>query len=61
MQLGVGGGNSHFTDFLRSAGRAAAMRIGSIGCRTSGDIHGEKVGFFLMVGGYQQEISTVYQ
>ncbi len=47
----VDGGNSYFRDSIIRAQRLAAHKITYLDCGTSGGLHGEQLGFSLMVGG----------
>ncbi|HEY6537412.1 MAG TPA: decarboxylating 6-phosphogluconate dehydrogenase [Candidatus Dormibacteraeota bacterium] len=55
----VDGGNSHYTDSQRRAGRCAETGISFLDAGTSGGVWGLKVGYCLMVGGDQEAFDHV--
>lgn len=47
----IDGGNSYFKDSVRRANELEKKNISYLDCGTSGGLHGEEIGFSLMIGG----------
>lgn len=47
----IDGGNSNFKDSIRRSKKLKEKEIHYLDCGTSGGLHGEKIGFSLMIGG----------
>lgn len=55
----IDGGNSKFTDSIARAQTMATHNIVFLDCGTSGGIHGQEIGFSLMVGGHKEAYNQI--
>jgi len=55
----IDGGNSYFRDSIKRAERLQQHAIGFLDCGTSGGLHGESLGFSLMIGGDEQTYAHI--
>ncbi len=55
----IDGGNSFFEDSVRRSKFLAKKKVYYLDCGTSGGLHGEKIGFSLMIGGDKKAFNKI--